>query len=600
MNDEQELESSKKNDFMSVNYCIQKPIEILLSRDRTSMLVWILFLSILCLSPSLSQAAIESLSEEHPVYRRVQTIYERLVPAFGEGRLPPRLVVVPAGVKTREPVASSGGGNEGTLAFEANSGMLAEGYVAIEERTVVALADLGADRDNAIAFLLSHELAHVYLRHGWVGDFGNSFARTEMGRKMMKAATYEDVVKRETEADHFGAFYGYLAGYDTLGVAPKALEKIYTTFALAEQIPNYPTKTERIAIAQRQMESLKKLVPVYEAGTRLLILGRYEEAGRIFAHLAQIFPSREMFNNAGVTFALEAVRLLPPNSVPYVYPFELDAETRLLNHEQQGQRAARAGQADDNSARILRLLRCAQSVFEQALRRDHCYATAMVNNAAVQSLLGNQDEAVRLAGSSLSLAREVGERVTASHAMVVRGIALARSGDVRKARSELEAARQIVPDLAATNIAALDGRTVPTLATAPNDSPVKSESIAGYPAKEAFAGKADRLSFTLTPAEKGESTIAIHFRRGKDWDSIAIEMEGRRIGTLSTDRTFKGSTAKGVRIGSPLASLGQLYGSADRIVPSRQGAYYVYNTAGIVFEVNGMGKITGWYIFSLR
>ncbi len=351
------------------------------------------FICIFCITPSLSQAATESLPENHPIFRQVQTVYERLIPAFGEGRLPPRLVVVPTGVKTREPVASSGGGNEGTLAFEAGSGMMSEGYVAIEERTVTALAKLGADRDN-----LSHELAHVYLRHGWVGDFGNSFARTEMGRKMMKAATYEDVVKRETEADHFGGFYGYLAGYDTLGVAPKALDKIYTAFALSEQIPNYPTKTERIAIAQRQMESLKKLVPVYEAGTRLLILGRYEEAGRLFGHLAQIFPSREMFNNAGVAFALEAVRLLPPKTVPYVYPFELDAETRLLNHEQQGQRAARAGQADDNSARVSRLLRRAQSAFEQASRRDNRYATAMVNSAAVQSLLGNQDDAISCSG----------------------------------------------------------------------------------------------------------------------------------------------------------------------------------------------------------
>lgn len=565
-------------------------------------LILALFLCLFCISPSISQAATESLPENHPIYRQVQAVYERLVPAFGESRLPPRLVVVPAGVKTREPVASSGGGNEGTLAFEAGSGMMSEGYVAIEERTVTALAELGADRDNAIAFLLSHELAHVYLRHGWVGDFGNSFARTEMGRKMMKAATYEDVVKRETEADHFGGFYGYLAGYDTLGVAPKALEKIYTAFALAEQIPNYPSKTERIAIAQRQMESLRKLVPVYEAGIRLLILGRYEEAGRLFVHLAQIFPSREMFNNAGVSFALEAVRLLPPKSVLYVYPFELDAETRLLNHEQQGQRAARAGQADDQTARRLRLLRQALSAFEQAMRRDNSYATAAVNSAAVQSLMGNQDDAIRLAGVALATAREQGERVTASHAMVVRGIALARLGETQKARSELEAVRQIVPELVATNIAVLDGRTVPVPVpvAVSGDSPAKPETIAGYPAKEAFANNIEKVSFTLTPAEKGESTLTIHSRRGKDWDSVAIEAEGRRIGTLSTDHTYKGVAASGVKIGSPLASLGQLYGSADRIVPSRQGAWYVYNSAGIVFEVNDMGRVAGWFIFTLR
>ena len=69
---------------------------------------------------------------------------------------------------------------------------------------------------------------------------------------------------------------------------------------------------------------------------------------------------------------------------------------------------------------------------------------------------------------------------------------------------------------------------------------------------------------------------------------------------MATDHDYKGSSASGVKIGSPLASLGQLYGTADRIVPSRQGAWYVYNNAGIVFEVNEMGRVADWFIFTLR
>ena len=71
---------------------------------RRITFIWIALFGLLCLLPSFSQAATESLPENHPVYRQVQTVYERLMPAFGEGRLPPRLVVVPTGVKTHEPV----------------------------------------------------------------------------------------------------------------------------------------------------------------------------------------------------------------------------------------------------------------------------------------------------------------------------------------------------------------------------------------------------------------------------------------------------------------------------------------------------------------
>lgn len=561
--------------------------------------LWVIFLYLLCLFPSLSKASVETLSEDHPVYRQVQAIYERLVPAFGDGRLPPKLMVVPKGVKMREPVASSAGGNEGTLAFEANAGLLIEGYIAIEERAVKVLAELGKDRDNALAFLLAHELSHFYLRHGWVGDFGNAFARTDMGRKMMKAATYEDVLKREAEADYFGGFYGYLAGYDTLGAAPRALERIYAAFGLADQLPNYPSKAERIAIAQRQQENLKKLIPVYEAGTRLLVLGRYEEAGRLFSHLAQIFPSREMFNNAGVSYALEAVRLLPPGAVPFVYPFELDGETRLRSGERVGTRGIGSKGADEHATRRLRLLRRALEAFERAALRDSRYTTAKVNSAAVQSLLGDQDEAIRLAGSALTLAREEGARLSAAHALIVRGIALARAGESKRARTELEAARAVVPELAVSNIAALEpGDAVPAVVEAVNDPGGKKETIAGISPWDQFKTDPTVLSFSLKPAEKGQPDIGIHSRRTAEWDFTIIVLDNKLIGTVATMHNFRKASARGITIGTPLTEVRRRYGNSGRIVPSRQGAFHVYAKAGIVFDIDTDGKIEGWFLYA--
>lgn len=555
----------------------------------------LLLLILVTVSPSL--AALESLPEEHPVYRLVQNVYERLLPAFGEGRMAPRLLVIPRGTRPREAVASSAGGNEGSLAFEAGSGLLSEGYVAIEERTVEALSDLGRERDDALAFLLAHELAHVYLRHGWVEDFGNSFARTDMGRKMIKAATFDEVIRREAEADHFGGFYGYLAGYNTLGVAPRALERIYASFGLPDQLPNYPTKGERIAIARRQMESLGRLVPVYTAANHLLILGRYGESGRLFAHLARLFPGREMFNNAGMTHALEAVRLLPPTAPSFVYPFELDTETRLQNP---GQSTPRSGQEDDRTLRRERLLRRALTLFQQAARLDGRYATARVNAAAVLSLLGEQDQAIREAEAALSLARESDERLSASHALVVRGIALAHSGDTQRARGDLEAARAVAPELAGANIAAMEERGTPPQAAVPNDTASHPETIAGRAAAGAFADAGNRISFSLSPAEKGDPPLAIHSWSGPGGEATLITLGERRIATLATLHDYRGSSARGVRLGSPLSSLGQLYGAADRIIPSRQGSYYIYNASGIAFQVDSLGRVCGWLLFALR
>lgn len=557
-------------------------------------------LMLLLLAPSPCPAALESLPEEHPTYRLVQNVYERLLPAFGEGRMAPRLLVIPKGTRSREAVASTAGGNEGSLAFEAGSGLLSEGYVAIEERTVAALSDLGEERDDALAFLLAHELAHVCLRHGWAEDFGNSFARTDMGRKMIRAASFDDVIRREAEADHFGGFYGYLAGFDTLGVAPKALARVYAAFGLPDQLPNYPTRNERIAIARRQMESLEKLVPLYGAATRLLVLGRYQEGGRLFSHLASLFPSREMFNNAGMAFALEAVRLLPPNAIPFVYPFELDAETRLRHRESGGVRTPRSGRDDDQLVRRVRLLRRALSLFEQAARRDDRYATARVNAASVRSLLGDQDQAIMQAGTALALAREEEDRLTAGHALMVRAIALARTGDAARARIDLEAARAVAPELAAANIAALEGNDAPPQPAAAIPPPAQPETVAGRTAPRELSDQGERVDFTLSPAEKGDPPLTIHSRQGPDWECTLMVLGERRIGTLATGHAYGGVSARGVRIGSPLASLGQLYGTADLVVPSRQGSYYLYNAPGIAFEIDSLGRVRGWFLFALR
>ena len=154
--------------------------------------------------------------------------------------------------------------------------------------------------------------------------------------------------------------------------------------------------------------------------------------------------------------------------------------------------------------------------------------------------------------------------------------------------------------MADINIAALEGGVAPVQAATPNDMTGLLETIAGYSARETFSRSGDQVSFSLNPAEKGEPTLAIHSWRGPDWDCMVIDLEGRHIGTASTGRKYQGNSARGLRVGSPLASLGQLYGSADRIVPSRQGAWYVYNTDGIVFEVDAGGKVCGWFLFALR
>ena len=539
--------------------------------------------------------AVESLPTDHPKYRKVKAIYDSVARAFGDGRVPPRLIVSPVGADSRNAVAWSDPGTEGAIGMEAGSGPLQAGYIAIEEKIYDLFSTLGDDQESALAFLLGHELTHYYMRHGWVGDFGNSFASLEVGRKMIKAASYEEVIKRETEADYFGGFYGHLAGYDTLGVAPKAIELIYASYQLPSKLPNYPSRSERQAIAERAEGNLRKMVPVFEAGNRLLLLEKYEAAGRLFEHLAHTFPSREMFNNAGVAYSSEAIRLFRPGTLKFAYPFEFDAETRLKSKG-----ARMKGLPDEFAERRNWLLQKGADSFDKAIQRDRGYAVAYVNLAAVDTLIGDRDNAVILTNRAMEMARKNNETITLANALVVRGIAYAEGGNRERAMVDMAAARNLGSSAAAANLALLRNEPGQPAPKPADTGAEKRESVAGLSPRDNFVKDKEVTTFSLKGVNKDEPTITVHSRQGKGWEDMLVSVDGKLIRLLAAGRGYALETSRGIRIGSSFEEMAAKYGEASRVMTSRQGAYYVYRKGEIIFMVDPPGRVTGWMIYTVQ
>lgn len=540
--------------------------------------------------------AVDSLPADNPKYLKVKGIYDGVARAFGDGRVPPRLIVSPAGAAAKNSVAWSDPGTEGAIGMEAESGPLQAGYIAIEEQVCDLFASLGDDQESGIAFLLGHELTHYYMRHGWVGDFGNSFASLEVGRKMIKAASYEDVIKRETEADYFGGFYGHLAGYDTLGVAPRAIDLIYASYKLPNKLPNYPSKAEREAIAERAEANLRKMVPVFEAGNRLLLLERYGSAARLFEHLAHTFPSREMFNNAGVAYASEAARLFRPGTLKFAYPFEFDAQTRL---KAKGVKVK--GLPDENAERRTLLLQKGADSFDKAIQRDRNYAAAYVNLAAVDSLTGDRDNAVILTNRAIEMARKTNENTTLANALVARGIAYAEGGNREKAMVDMAAARNLGSSIAAANLSVLEGegaRTVAKAAAETNEE--KRESVGGVFPRDNFVKDKEAATFSLKGVDKDEPTIVVHSRQGKGWEDMLIQADGKLIRILATAKGYAEPSARGIKVGNTVEEMNAKYGEPSRVVTSRQGTWYLYLKPEIIFSANAEGRVTGWMAFTVQ
>jgi len=533
--------------------------------------------------------AVSSLPPDHPRYLAIKRVYDNIARAFGDGRQPPRLVVSPEGAQPRMIVAWSEMGSGGNLGITGSLGDALEGYIAVEERIFELFDRSEGDLEGALAFIVGHELAHYYLRHGWVGDFGNSFASLDVGKKMQKAASLDEVIRRETEADYFGGFYGYLAGYDTMGSAPQTIDLLYAQYQLPDKVPNYPTRLERKAIAERAGANLRKMIPVFEGANRLLVLGKYQEAARLYDQLASAFPSREMFNNAGVAYALEALRLFRPGTLRFAYPFEFDAETRLRG------KGGRAKGIDRDAERRDRLLHEAADAFDKALQRDREYAVAKVNLAAVNSILGDHDTALVLANQALELAKREGEGLTLANALVARAIAYATGGNPERAQVDFAAARNSGSRLAALNLA-LAGEKGSLPAAVERQPPPGEEIIAGFSPRTPFPKDKETTSFTLQGAAGDEPALTLLARKGEGWERTLAVTGRRLVSVVATGRGYAGESVRGIRVGATLASLQEKYGEPARTVPARQATWHIYQKSGIALDP--AQRVAGWLVFS--
>jgi tetratricopeptide (TPR) repeat protein len=463
----------------------------------------------------------------------------------------------------------------------------------LAERAYSLCAALGPDSLDALAFLLGHELAHYYANHGWVGDFGQQNADLEVGQALQEYSAIRKI-EVETEADYFGGFFGYVAGYRTLEVVPQLLTSIYAAYGLQENLEGYPSLAERQQIAQRSAEKVQLMIPVFEAGHRLLLLRQYSAAAQCFDHLSLTFPSREMLNNAGVARALRALSLFESDALWLAYPFELDAATRL-------QDGRKAGMTESSQETRNRLLKEARERFEQASRKDPNYAPAWINLACVADLQGEPEEALVWARKAQKITQGTDEVISLAHAHIIRGIARTHIEPVNleDVRQDFEAARTGDPTLAALNLAALDNKDAPQTRAESSDAAAPKnhrERIDGL-SPENYAALMDGAPAVSLP---GQSSLTIYPRQTSSWESLVVTTPFSDIVILATKPTYAGATEQGVRLGATRRQVLEAYGKPSYQIAGRQGTYHVYSHPGIIFHTEADDRVQQWLLYRIE
>lgn len=310
--------------------------------------------------------------------KQIESVFKNVVLAYGNSKAAPKLAYF-----KKEAIKT-------TPALYTTS---PQPTIMVDVKFYDLCRSFGKDSTNALAVVLSHELAHYYNDHTFCADFAFVVRKNnaELAQKL-KMVSKSDKISRETQADYQGFFYAAIAGYNPFDCYEKTIEGIYKQYQLPETNPGYPSKAERKQMAIAVKQKTSELYLAFQKSIQLKEEKKYDEAMQLLEEINTYFPSRENYNNLGVIKTLSALDLkvltLEEHKFPkrFLYPLELDNSSRL---NQNGTRGAEADQA-----KMVQLLKSAQKDFEKAISLDPNYTMAFVNLACVFDLSDNPEAAI--------------------------------------------------------------------------------------------------------------------------------------------------------------------------------------------------------------
>ncbi|QYS89629.1 hypothetical protein [Flavobacterium davisii] len=310
--------------------------------------------------------------------KQIESVFKNLVLAYGNSKAAPKLAFL-----NKDTIKT-------TPALYTTS---PQPTIMVDGKFYDLCRSFGKDSTNALAVVLSHELAHYYNDHTFCADFAFVVRKNnaELAQKL-KTVSKSDKISRETQADYQGFFYAAIAGYNPFDCYEKTIEGIYKQYQLPETNPGYPSKAERKQMAIAVKQKTSELYLAFQKSIQLKEAKKYDEAMQLLEEINTYFPSRENYNNLGVIKTLSALDLkvltLEEHKFPkrFLYPLELDNSSRLNYNGTRG--------AEADLAKMMQLLKSAQKDFEKAISLDPNYTMAFVNLACVFDLLDNPEAAI--------------------------------------------------------------------------------------------------------------------------------------------------------------------------------------------------------------
>ncbi|MEM1327936.1 MAG: hypothetical protein AAGI23_18400 [Bacteroidota bacterium] len=484
----------------------------------------------------------------------VQQVYERLIAAIGDQSRAfpePQIQAEPGSVLSYHRIKS---------------------VIYIDQLALDICSEFGDKKDDALAFLLAHELTHFYQEHRWeTAGFGSRF--------VVKKDIYNRYELDEKEADLFGAFTTHLADFQSIEIIPKLFDKVYERYQLANKLEDYPSLAERKSVAREVCQKTKELILIFESANYFHAVGEHLAAASMYEYLLSFVRYKELYNNIGVSLVAAAAQMMSPANLRFRYPLELDWDIPL-----------RDGKAADPKV----LLQKGIGYLSKATQLDRTHYRAFLNLSAAYTF-SDQSEAAQkmlIQLQSLSLTNYQQTQV-----QLIQAIILAKKGATARAQSVLASIGNQKTNPALQQIA------IHNLAVLKKESIAPRKRSAFYSNDEQIDGldlmyqnELDFQDITLQhPFHQAAELIQIH--PNAQSDLVHFVTNDKTIALLFTNRKLS-KTKANVGVGSTLSTIQQQYQNGKILAHSR-GSYLLFPQQKLFFDLDASERVRAWGIYEV-
>ncbi|NND34707.1 MAG: hypothetical protein HKN76_19125 [Saprospiraceae bacterium] len=447
----------------------------------------------------------------------------------------------------------------------------ADNSIYLDEKVIKSCVAFGDQMKDALSFVIAHEMTHFYQNHQWKeSGLVRNF--------MVSSAVFEANRHHEAQADIYGAFVSYQAGFNTLALIPDLLDRIYASYGLDSAANGqYPSLETRKDLALEACDLASNLIEIYQTANYLLVLGKFESAYPLYKHVAQSIQFKELHYNLGLCNMMAYMHL---QKMDLKYPLALDSRSPI----QRG--------LIDRSPQLL--LDDAKESFDLITEQyDAQYSPAKIHLISIYDWLGEQHKAealISLCAADPEINQNHIYRITEANYYARQG-QLVKSRDIYQSLlGEQMPDSNYIREIINHNLASAQNRKPPA-------SAMRSQLIRN----EKDLDDVSSLVFYRDFQQTLHIGSGLQFQYAHEYNSSVSKLDFGKV-KFSMQRITHASikSSHGLGIGNSLGEIENRIGNIDLAYARHVNGMYVINyNQGLIFKLNPNGIIEEWVSFSI-